>query len=415
MSAALPAIQGVNTHYPPFFVLPGTEMSCPAGIVATLLGFGVYKVFEKSLPPEFLRRLLVLLLSLFTLQEIRMEGRLISDLSSVTGGKLFDDFIHYLSVSSSKNAPVLQMFHGFGASSLSFFHVIDYFNKTTNMIAADMTGFGFNIRNKFNAFNNYAYSPLWSAMISNQIVDSKFDKSSRHVILGHSLGSVTAIAAALLRARHDKSFTLVLEDPALTFSNDKPSKDSLALINTVAEAGEKTMQSAAQGRSILRLLSPFFWLKIPFSLVLRIVIRRLTHCGAFWVNALKLAFYNPSLDVDPGPDGYKLPSQVKGFDWQFVDFVFSKIPSPKNAFGSPFWVKSVSVVDALRALVDQGVRVVIIHGVNDKVISISKTRQIVDAVPGIKLHEVEDCGHIPHEERPEVFNPILDGIIKGKV
>ena len=412
MSVALPAIQGVNTHYPPLFVVPGVSFT--AGSAAILLGLGVYKAVEKSFPPKTVQKLLLLLFSLLTLQEIRLDQRLIEDFSSVTGGKLFDEFVHFLSVSSTKSAPVLQMFHGFGASSLSFFHVIDFFNKTTNMIAADMTGFGFNIRRKFKALNDYAYSPLWSALISNQIVDTKFGKTSKHVILGHSLGSATAIAAALLRARDDKSFTLILEDPALTLSGVRTSVDSAALLAAVAEAGEKTRQAAAKGRSVLRLLSPLFWLKLPFSLLLRVIIRRLTHWDSFWVNALKLAFYDPSLNLDPGPAGYKLPSQAKGFDWQFVDFVFSKIPTPKNAFGSPFWVKSVSVEGALKALVDQGVRVVIIHGVNDKVISISNSRKIIAAVPGIQLYEVDKCGHIPHEERPEEFNKILDGILKGK-
>ena len=412
MSAALPAIQGVNTHYPPLFVVPGVSVT--TGSAAILLALGVYKAMEKSLPPKIVPRLLMLLLSLFALQEIRLDQRMIEDFSAITGGKLFDDFIHFLSISSTKNAPVLQMFHGFGASSLSFFHVIDYFEKTTNMIAADMTGFGFSIRGKFRALNDYAYSPLWSAIISNQIVESKFVKTSKHVILGHSLGSATAIAAALLRARNDNTFTLVLEDPALTLSKNDGSMDSAALLTAVSEAGEKTLQNAAKGRSIFRFLSPLFWVKLPFSLLLRLVIRRLTHWDSFWVNALKLAFYDPSLNVDPGPVGYKLPSQAKGFDWQFVDFVFSKIPTPKNAFGSPFWVKSVTVKGALKALVDRGVRVVIVHGVNDKVISIASSRQIAAAVPGIQLIEVDRCGHIPHEERPEVFNKILDGILKGK-
>lgn len=412
MSAALPAIQSVNTHYPPLFIIPG--VSSIAGSAAILLGLGVYKAIEKTFPPNIVPRLLLLLLSLLTLQEIRLDQKLIEDFTSITGGKLYDDYEHFLSVSSSKNAPVLQMFHGFGASCLSFFRVIDYFNKTANMIAADMTGFGFNIRKKFRSFNDYVYSPLWSALISNQIVDSKFEKTSKHIILGHSLGSATAIAAALLRAPNDKSFTLVLEDPALTLSKDNGSMDPASLLAAVSEAGEMTLKTAAKGRSVFRLLSPLFWLKQPFSLLLRFIIRRLTHWDAFWVNALKLAFFDPSLNVDPGPVGYKLPSQAKGFDWQFVDFVFSKIPTPKNAFGSPFWVKSVSAVSALKALVDQGVRVVIVHGVNDKVISISNSRQIVAAVPGIQLIEVDSCGHIPHEERPEVFNKILEDILKGK-
>jgi len=32
---------------------------------------------------------------------------------------------------------------------------------------------------------------------------------------------------------------------------------------------------------------------------------------------------------------------------------------------------------------------------------------ILEALPHAEFHIVENCGHIPHHEKPEIVNPIL--------
>jgi pimeloyl-ACP methyl ester carboxylesterase len=46
-------------------------------------------------------------------------------------------------------------------------------------------------------------------------------------------------------------------------------------------------------------------------------------------------------------------------------------------------------------------------GVNDKTIPFEESKIILQAIPHAEFHAIENCGHIPHYEKPEIVNPIL--------
>ena len=46
-------------------------------------------------------------------------------------------------------------------------------------------------------------------------------------------------------------------------------------------------------------------------------------------------------------------------------------------------------------------------GRNDKTIPFENSKIILKAVPHAEFHAIENCGHIPHYEKPEIVNPIL--------
>jgi pimeloyl-ACP methyl ester carboxylesterase len=46
-------------------------------------------------------------------------------------------------------------------------------------------------------------------------------------------------------------------------------------------------------------------------------------------------------------------------------------------------------------------------GRNDKTMPFEQSRDILAAIPHTKFHALENCGHIPHYEEPQVVNPIL--------
>jgi pimeloyl-ACP methyl ester carboxylesterase len=46
-------------------------------------------------------------------------------------------------------------------------------------------------------------------------------------------------------------------------------------------------------------------------------------------------------------------------------------------------------------------------GTNDKTVPFECSELILKAMPHAEFHAVENCGHIPHYEKPEVVNPIL--------
>jgi pimeloyl-ACP methyl ester carboxylesterase len=46
-------------------------------------------------------------------------------------------------------------------------------------------------------------------------------------------------------------------------------------------------------------------------------------------------------------------------------------------------------------------------GTKDKTIPFEHSEAVRQSIPHTEFHAIEDCGHIPHYERPEIVNPIL--------
>jgi pimeloyl-ACP methyl ester carboxylesterase len=46
-------------------------------------------------------------------------------------------------------------------------------------------------------------------------------------------------------------------------------------------------------------------------------------------------------------------------------------------------------------------------GMNDTTVPFEYSKTILKAMPHAKFHAIENCGHIPHYEKPEIVNPIL--------
>ncbi|MEW6402435.1 MAG: alpha/beta hydrolase [Chloroflexota bacterium] len=46
-------------------------------------------------------------------------------------------------------------------------------------------------------------------------------------------------------------------------------------------------------------------------------------------------------------------------------------------------------------------------GCNDKTVPFEQSKDLLAAIPHAEFHAIEECGHLPHVEKPKVFNPIL--------
>jgi len=51
--------------------------------------------------------------------------------------------------------------------------------------------------------------------------------------------------------------------------------------------------------------------------------------------------------------------------------------------------------------------VLLLWGKNDKTVPFDQSTLLLKAFPHAEFHAVDDCGHIPHFEKPEIVNPIL--------
>ena len=417
----MPALSGthlLNVKYPSLFILP--QISLLTGGTLTTIGIAAYASISKLPPVRILRRAGMVLLTLLVVQEFRLEMKLIEDFTPYTGGKLFRDAIHFLHAQSKQEiAPCFQLFHGFGASSLSFLPVINHFNSSAHIVAADLVGFGFNRRAKVSEFSQVAFSPRWNAALSNDIVE-KSNVSYRHsLIVGHSMGAIPAIIASVLKlsATSHINISLILEAPALKL---EPSSHSLLTKHVVRKVVDHTIadynyESPFRSQLLSNLagvlLLPLQIIREIVFLSLRLLIRRLVFLDSFWSKGLNSVFYDPQRNKIPGPSGYKLPRMAKGFDRQFLNFVLSPA---RYRYTNQYVANDFGALDLLKALLAEGVRIFIVHGKNDKVVPLSASRNLISELPGVELHEVFECGHIPHEEKPEVFNAILESIISRR-
>ncbi len=52
-------------------------------------------------------------------------------------------------------------------------------------------------------------------------------------------------------------------------------------------------------------------------------------------------------------------------------------------------------------------------GCEDKTVPFQQSQAVLAAIPHAEFHAIDDCGHIPHFEKPEVFNPILKRFLEA--
>lgn len=372
-----------------------------AAATAALKTFRLHRLTQWALP---------ILFTLLCIQEFRLESLLIEDFTSYTGGKIYNNMVHYLQSSpeSNENRRSIQLFHGFGANSLSFLNTISSFKEKAHIISTDLIGFGFNLRRNLDSCSDAVFSPLYNAQTSNAIADSHV-AAEEYFIIGHSMGCVPAVIAAALRARSGQRVTLILEAPAFPLS-------PMTTCTTPLDAASATAMLQTLREPPIAPLKPTFFLLAPLQALccglLRLIIRRATHLRCFWRSGLQAAFFKADNILVPGYIGYSLPSQAKGFDHNFLRFVSSQFGSRMAlSFASGFVASGLTVMDTLRCLVALGAKVVLVHGVHDKIVPLQCSRRIVSAISGIELIKLNDCGHIPHEEVPETFGTIIDQVM----
>lgn len=103
-------------------------------------------------------------------------------------------------------------------------------------------------------------------------------------------------------------------------------------------------------------------------------------------------FFDPAL-VDHFSAQYRIQMQYKGFQRAILSTI-------RNGLLESF-------IHVYEALGKMDKPTLLFWGRNDSTVPLEHSQLLCTAVPQINFHIVEDCGHIPHYEKPEVVNPIL--------
>jgi pimeloyl-ACP methyl ester carboxylesterase len=54
-----------------------------------------------------------------------------------------------------------------------------------------------------------------------------------------------------------------------------------------------------------------------------------------------------------------------------------------------------------------GIPTLVFWGIQDKTVPFEDSQALLKAIPHAEFHALENCGHLPHYEKPEIVNPIL--------
>lgn len=281
---------------------------------------------------------------------------------------------------------IIHCFHGFGASSLSWSPVLHRFTQGTNnrissANAHDAPGFGLTERPPMSRSGAKKYSLVYNAKIGVELVNKKkAETKGATVLMGHSMGALSASLAALDPSLDPASTTLVLVSPAFSGLN---SKGTPSILSYIVRATTAVYRSLA-----VPIIAPF----LAFAL------HPIVYSGEFWRKGLRAAWGVPDMLSSATVDRYRWPSLVQKWDKGLALFcLYSAAPSPSVAPPS-----RTELLKSLSERVKAGMKVLIITGKEDKLVSLASVRQAAKSITGAKIIEL-DCGHVPHEEYPEQF------------
>ncbi|MFN8382050.1 MAG: alpha/beta hydrolase [Anaerolineales bacterium] len=108
-------------------------------------------------------------------------------------------------------------------------------------------------------------------------------------------------------------------------------------------------------------------------------------------------FFDPEL-VSIFQEKYKVQMEFKGFKQAILSTM-------RNGMLDSF-LETYKKVGALKK------PTLIFWGTNDETTPYADHTLILQALPHAEFHAIENCGHIPHYEKPEIFNPILLEFLK---
>jgi pimeloyl-ACP methyl ester carboxylesterase len=117
------------------------------------------------------------------------------------------------------------------------------------------------------------------------------------------------------------------------------------------------------------------------------------------IQGLASDFFDPK-HVKMFQDQYRVQMQYRGFKRAILSTLRSK-----TVDGFP---------EVYERLGELEMPVLLFWGRDDQTLPLEQSRSILSAVPRAQFHILENCGHIPHYERPDELNPILEQFLNSK-
>ncbi|MGC9001226.1 alpha/beta fold hydrolase [Caldisericum sp.] len=241
------------------------------------------------------------------------------------------------------------LIHGFGAGTFTFGNVIREFTKFGRVVVLDLPGFGLSERPS-NSENNL-FDP-YSRVGQVEIVRAFVAKLSLHdiILVGHSMGG--GISALLAERYPELVKALVLVDPAI---------DSYSAPKIISN-----IMKSHVGKIIFLLIIK------PITLSFK--------------SAISKAYFDKSKITRKMRKSYLQTLTVTDWD-KGLYYLFIADNS----------------VDIKSGLSNISIPTLVIAGANDEIVDPASIREVAVKIPSSQYVEIEECGHLPHEEKPGEF------------
>jgi len=260
---------------------------------------------------------------------------------------------------SKANKAALVLLHGFGASVFSWREVLDPLGSDRQVVAFDRPAFGLSERPLAWQGKN-PYSPESQADLTIGLMDQLGIEKA--VLVGSSAGGTIAALTALRYPRRVQA--LILVDAAIYL-----------------EAGAPQWMRPLLNTPQVRHLSP---------LIVRQIEKRAR-------SILRLTWHDPSKISEEIYLGYTKPFQADHWDRALWELTLAS-----------------GTQDLPRRLKSLQMPVLVISGDDDRLVPVTQSVRLADEIPVAELVIIPNCGHLPHEECPQLFletiNNFLDRI-----
>lgn len=302
--------------------------------------------------------LLVLLVGPFLVPVPPLEGTLPPQALADADSQFIE--INGLSVHvkiSGQGEPLFMLLHGFGASLYSWQPVMEPFSQLGTVIAFDRPAFGLTER-PLSWEGDNPYSPEAQVALVIGLLDHF--GAQQVILVGNSAGGTVAMQVAL--AHPERISALILVDPAVYTGGGAPSWIRPLL-----------------GSPQLQHLGP---------LLARQIQKRGTQI-------IELAWHDTSRLSPETIARYQKPLQVDNWDKALWEFTLASRSS-----------------DLMDRLAEFTLPVLVITGDDDRIIPTADSIRLAGELPNASLMVIPQAGHVPHEERPDLFMQAVNEFVE---
>lgn len=346
--------------------------------------------------------------------------------------------VHYKVSESESSSEILDqskkvgipmiLLHGFGASVFSWHRVMKPLSHCigSKALAFDRPAFGLTSRVSFlgdshardgeNSLN--PYSPKFSVLTTLHFMDVLASKKA--ILVGHSAGSLTAVGAYF--EAPERVAALILVAPAIVapLSDNKANKrsqvekemqnkeqdpDSRSKANFFVKLGQ-VLSKAYEfiALTIMRLVKGMMnMVSTVYTKALSAILRSAVAVtlvrmiiDKFGIAAIKNSWYDENQITDHILHGYTKPLRTEGWDKALVEYTVAMLTDSAPT----------------GRLHEIACPVLIITGDSDRLVPPWNSKRLASVIPGSQLEIIKNCGHLPHEERPEEFISIVEKFLQ---